>query len=77
MTNNNTFTIIEKNIHITFKRNGGQIYYTGKVMMEHGIRTKEDFLNALDVKNIGGTVDFRRTEEANVYTFIADVYYRD
>lgn len=74
MTNNNTFTIIEQTRNITFKRHNGCMVYTGIVYMEHGINTKEDFLNALDSNNFGGTVDFRKTDKANTYTFIAYVY---
>ena len=74
MTNNNTFTIIEKTRNITFKRHNGCMVYTGIVYMEHGINTKEDFLNALDPNNFGGTVDFRKTDKPNTYTFNAYVY---
>lgn len=74
MKNNNTFTIIEKTRNITFKRHNGCMVYTGTVEMEHGVRTTQDFIDALDPNNFGGSVDFRRTEEANVFTFIAYVY---
>lgn len=74
MTNNNTFTIIEKKENITFKRQGGCLVYTGIVVAEQGIRTTQDFIDALDRNNFGGSVDFYNTDKANTYTFIAYVY---
>jgi hypothetical protein len=74
MTNNNTFTIIEQTNNITFKHHNGCMVYTGIVEMEHGIRTTQDFIDALDSNNFGGTVDFHKTDKANTYTFVAYVY---
>lgn len=70
----NTFKIIDKTRSVTFKKHNGALVYTGTVYMEHGINTKEDFLNALDPNNFGGTVDFRKTDKPNIYTFNAYVY---
>lgn len=71
----NTFTILTKTRNITFKRHNGCMVYTGTVYMEHGVESKEVFLNALDAHNYGGTVEFRRTAEPNVFTYTADVYF--
>lgn len=74
MTMKNTFKILDKKMSVTFKKHNGALVYTGFVYMEHGIDTKEDFLNALDPNNFGGTVEFRKTEEPNVFSFEAVVY---
>jgi hypothetical protein len=70
----NTFNILDKTRSVTFKKHNGALVYTGIVYMEHGIDTKEDFLNALDANNFGGTVDFRKTDKANIFSFYAVVY---
>jgi hypothetical protein len=74
MTNNNTFTIIEQTRNIAIKYGSGNVIYTGIVEMEHGIKTAQDFIDALDCNNFGGSVNFRKTDKANTYTFIAYVY---
>ena len=72
MTKN--FTIIEKTMNITFKRHSGCMMYTGKVEAPQGITTTQDFINALDPNNFGGTVNFCKTDKPNIYTFTAYVY---
>jgi hypothetical protein len=74
MTNNNTFTIIEKTRNNAIKRGCGTVVYTGTVVMEHGARATQEFIDALDCSNFGGSVDFRNTDKPNMYTFFACVY---
>jgi hypothetical protein len=67
-------TIIEMRTNITFTVNEGALVITGKVEMDNGISTVEDFLYILDADNCGGTVDFRKTETKGIYEFTAIVY---
>jgi hypothetical protein len=70
----NTFKILDKKIDVNSPRRNGVLTYTGVVYIEDGNITKEDFLDALDANNFGGTVDFHKTDKPNVYTFVANVY---
>lgn len=60
---------------VVVRRTRTEIEYTGTAMMYNGIQDKQALLDALDSNNFGGTVEFRKTDKPNVFTFFADVYF--